>query len=171
MASGFRTSKPGRQAVAIVDGYNVIMQHPQWRAIPVNQARRQLIAGLQRLRWPMLVETVEVVFDGSPGYPGEWLGGQGVRASFAGDADASIRRMIQESEAPERLIVVSDDREIVDTAKSHGSRGHGVRWLFERLASEAKAAQADRPSPGPLTPTQISAINAELRRRWKLPPA
>jgi predicted RNA-binding protein with PIN domain len=152
--------------VALIDGYNVIMQHPGWRGLALAQARRRLLLALPTVPWPVPVECVDVIFDGPSAGMGE-PAPAGVRATFSDDADAAIRERIHTGPA-ERLVVVSDDREIQDTAKSYGTHRYPVAWLLQRFASHVTPAGRAPSFTPPLSDAARRRINDELSKRWKL---
>ena len=155
---------------AVIDGYNVVKQHPRWAGLPLRQGREQLAAGLQQVRWPFPIGRITVVFDGpetsGPGLPGR------VSVVFAApEADDAIRDLIVHHREPQRLVVISDDRALWHTAKTHGAHWHGVRWLLDRMGSgpTLKRGSTAGDKPG-LAGRDIQRINEELRRRWGLEP-
>ncbi len=166
----------------LIDGYNVIKRHPAWRRLPLLQARQQFTNTLRWTRWPVPVSRIDLIFDSrqwSPTPP--WRGGPmagstdasppvaGIRVIFAAPAaDAVMQQTIRESADPGHLIVISDDREILDTAKAHGALRYSTTWLLEH-------SQPQRPPPplrgterAPLPSKETRQINAELRRHWDL---
>jgi predicted RNA-binding protein with PIN domain len=151
-------------AVALIDGYNVIMQHDAWSRLPLATARQRLVMAVARVPWPEPVARVDVVFDG-PASDGPLPSGQpGISITFATpEADTLIQAKIRH--AAGRLVVISDDREIVGTAKSHGVRCYAVAWLLERLAP---AQPRGGPPVGGPSETDRRRITDELTRRWKL---
>ncbi len=160
----------------LVDGYNVIHQHPAWRRLPLEAARRQLILRLSGTRWPMPVGRVLVVFDSPDGQPGTGTGA--VRVQFAApSADAELQAQIRSSRTPKRLLVISDDLEILRTAKSHGAARHSCRWLLSRPPAhepgpgtpggrEGAGRTDDR---GSLPAASARRITEELAKRWLKP--
>lgn len=160
----------------LVDGYNVIHQHPAWRRLPLQAARRQLILWLNGARWPVPVGRILVIFDSPDGQPGAGAGA--VRVQFAApSADAELQAQIRASRTPGRLLVVSDDLEILRTAKSHGAVRHSCRWLLSRpQASEPNSAArrgregaGRRDDRGPLPAASARRITEELAKRWLKP--
>ena len=162
------------QYTILVDGYNVAKQHPQWRSLSPARARQQLAAAIQHAKWPVPVARVELVFDGDP-----TVAPTGRRAGPVSEvfglpsADSAIVGRVQRCASPDRMIVVTDDREIVRAARVAGARVESTAWLLGRL--NAGAASIRRPAargetPPTLTPGQQQRINDELARRWKLRP-
>lgn len=113
---------------ALIDGYNVIKRHPAWKRAGAAEGRARLIRHLGILRWPVPVTRTVIVFDG----PSESL--QRITATLqvrfaAPSADAWIQDTIRASRSPSRLLLVSDDRDILTTAKSHGTLCYPTTWL------------------------------------------
>lgn len=162
---------PGPGYTVLIDGYNVLKRHPQWTKLPLMHARAQLLLALSDTRWPITVHGVAVVFDSAappevPGLPGALAGA--IRVVFASpSADADILARVRQSNHPDRLVVVSDDREIVQTAKSHGVRHYSVDWLLERSQPRRESAAPVHEKPL-LTPAERRRINAEVSRHLGL---
>ncbi len=170
---------PGPGYTILIDGYNVLKRHPQWTKLPLMHARQQLLLALSNTRWPVAVHGVAVVFDSAappevPGSPSAIAGADPgrqvgpIRVVFAcPSADADIQARIRQSDHPDRLVVVSDDREIVQTAKSHGARHYSVEWLLQRSQPRRESAAPAREKPL-LTPAERRRINAEVSRHFGL---
>ena len=155
----------------LIDGYNVIKQHPLWMRLPLAQARNQLIAALQHTRWPMPVRDILVFFDGPARFDQASSRSGFVEVIFASPtADEAIQQTIRDSPQPHQLVAVSDDRAIRDTAKSHGIACHSTTWLLERSRPKQMSSLAPNSERPPLRPTEIRRINEELAKRWSLPP-
>ena len=92
-----------------------------------------------------------IVFDGPP-RSGSYPRVIEVRYSRAQKADAVLIRLIQSAPHPQQLIVVSDDRQVLQAAK-------GCRVLHAReFLAEAASTQPESEKPGLLSP--------EERERW-----
>ena len=154
----------------LVDGYNVIKRHPAWRRMPLVQARQQLTNTLRLTRWPVPVFRIDLIFDSArqptdaPPYHVD-----GIRVIFAAPAaDAVIQEAIRQSVDSSHLIVISDDREILDTAKAHGALRHSTTWLLEHSQPPHPTPPSQETKRTPLTSKETRQINAELRRQWDL---
>ena len=150
----------------IVDGYNVTKRHRDWSHLSLQQARQRLVVALTQAGWPVAVSEVEVIFDGATHGSGTARHNH-VRVRFARDADAEICRTIRLSRVPERLVVISDDREILGTAKVYGTKRYSTVWLLDHLQRKlpSKLTMDERTA---LTEVSRRNINAELIARWKL---
>jgi predicted RNA-binding protein with PIN domain len=159
-----------RNYTILIDGYNVIKRHPGWARLGLQEARRRLLEHVGRGRWPMTPCRVRVIFDG-PGLE-ETLHEltPTVSARFASpSADAYILKAIRESREPDRLLVISDDGEILRTAKSHGVRRQPVAWLLkpEALPQRPRHAESEQPA---LPAAEARRITEELAKRWRSSP-
>lgn len=153
----------------LVDGYNVIKRHPAWRRMPLLQARQQLTNTLRLTRWPVPISRIDLLFDSARQPTDMPYQVDGIRVIFATPtADAVIQDAIRQNSNPGHLVVISDDREILDTAKAHGALRYSTRWLLER----SHPHPPNSPLPGTertsLTSKETRQINAELRRHWDL---
>jgi hypothetical protein len=153
-----------------IDAYNVILRHAPWRRLSLAARRAQLAALAAMARWPAPVERVVLVFDGpDAGGPGRAHRHGGVEMRFASpSADAYLQETIRASVHPERLLLITDDAEILRTARSHGVRFHSAAWLLGRAApahstSEPAAGRAELPAAA------ARRITEELAKRWLKP--
>jgi predicted RNA-binding protein with PIN domain len=107
----------------LVDGNNVMGQRVGWHRDKPG-ARRRLLGELARFARAAGV-TVEAVFDGAPDefFPdGSYF--MGVRVFYAergADADARIKRMVEESRERRTLKVVTSDRALADYVRRCGA--------------------------------------------------
>lgn len=160
--------KPSAGYTAILDGYNIIKRHPQWARLPLERGRQQLAGFLAGYRWPLPVSRVVVVFDSQAPQGGDYLVGA-VTVRFASpSADAAIQELLRADPQPRRLLIISDDREILDTARAHGARCQSSAWLWQaRPGAAAAAAPEDKAD---LPAAHARAITEEMARRWLRPP-
>ena len=157
----------GRGYTALVDGYNVIKRHPAWTRLPPAEGRQRLKEHLLAVRWPIPVVDMVAVFD-APSTSMQRVAST-LRICFAApSADRWLQDAVRTNRTPERLLVISDDREILTTAKQHGARCHSTIWLLDRR----RTTPAPRPHGGRISPAKnLSAgearnITEELERRW-----
>lgn len=150
---------------AILDGYNIIKRHPQWAARPLVHGRQQLVEFVAQLRWPVRVGRILVVFDTQDPQPGGDYAVGSVAVRFASpSADAAIQELLRTNPQPRYLLIVSDDREILQTARAHGARCCSSAWLWQARATTGRAAAPE--SKAGLPAAQARAITEELARRW-----
>lgn len=159
--------RAARDYTVLIDGYNLIKRHAPWRRLALPEARHRLIELLGRTRWPVPTPRVIVVFDGTAEESAVHRSASHVEVRFAApSADALLQELIRTSSAPSRLLVMSDDREILNTAKSHGAVRYSAQWVFDRLdpASQRRhGVTADKPS---LAAADARRITEELLARW-----
>jgi predicted RNA-binding protein with PIN domain len=153
----------------LVDGYNVIKRHAAWRALPLEAGRTRLAALAGRVRWPFPAARVILVFDSRAADPdaGPRRAGH-IQITFASpSADAHIQDAIRSARDPSRLLIVTDDGDILRTAKSHGAATRSCDWLVDRAAPGSSQA-GDEPASGrPTLPaSEARRITEELARRW-----
>ncbi len=148
----------------LIDGYNVIKRHPNWRHLPLQEARRRLLGHLASVRWPVPSPMIVAVFD-TQGDDAGHAPQPNLRVQFASpSADAYIQDAIRRSPAPQHLLLISDDGEILRTAKSHGARRYPVSWLF--AAPKPPAGSSSAEAKGALPASEARRITEELAKRW-----
>ncbi|UCF89508.1 MAG: NYN domain-containing protein [bacterium] len=124
----------------VIDGYNLIRRVPELRALD----REDLEAGRETLVRELSAyragkgHRITVVFDGAEslhlGGGSERVAGISVRYSPRGrSADSIIREMCREGKAE---VVVTGDREIVDTAKRWGTTAVSPELFWDRVQEE-----------------------------------
>ena len=160
---------PSRGYTILIDGYNVIKRHAPWHALPLEAGRARLAALAGRIRWPFPAARVILVFDSRDPEPGAAGHGAGaVRIQFASpSADAYIQDAIRSARDPARVLVVTDDGDILRTAKSHGAASRSGAWLLERAEPRAggRSGEATTRRPG-LPAAEARRITDELAKRW-----
>jgi predicted RNA-binding protein with PIN domain len=157
-----------------IDGYNVAKRPAAWRDLPLLELRERLLQLVQRIRWPVPVHRIVIVFDGGePGLPSRAVHGH-IDVRFAApSADAYIQEAIRASRTPQRLLIVSDDQEILRTARSHGAQRHSAKWLLDRADAAPKPSGRPHETPDkPSLPARTARrITEELEQRWLRPPS
>jgi predicted RNA-binding protein with PIN domain len=123
------------RGLVVVDGNNVMGSRPDgWWKDRAGAARR-LVGQLGE--WSARTgEDVLVVFDGKP--PPELEPPAGVELRFArrrgrDAADDDIAALVAADAAPERLRVVTSDRELARRVRGHGAEVVGARELLDQL--------------------------------------
>ena len=157
--------EPASRYTVFVDGYNVIKRHPSWRELPLAEARRRLISLLSTFAWPVPTANIYVVFDTRDPSGTTTQAIRQLRVVYAHpSADAYIQEAIRRHPSPARAMVVSDDSEILRTAKSHGVTRQSVQWLTPPPRSSRHARPGMEKSHLPAS--EIRRIQEELSRRW-----
>jgi predicted RNA-binding protein with PIN domain len=134
----------------LVDGNNVMGQRVGWHRDKPG-ARRRLLFDLARFARAAGV-TLEVVFDGAPdeAYP-DGSDFSGVRVFYAArgsDADARIKRLVEDSRERRTLKVVTSDRALASYVRQCGAevvRAGDFRRRLDATAPDAAAAPPHRP--------------------------
>ena len=76
-------------------------------------------------------------------------------------ADEMIKKRIENTKNKKQIVVVSDDREIRDFAKSEGAISTRTSEFLAKAKKEAKRAQAN-----PVSDVHMREITAELEKIW-----
>ena len=137
----------------LVDGNNVMAQRVGWHRDKA-RARRGLLEELARFSRASGAK-VSAVFDGAPDehFPdgSSFMGVSVFYAERGGDADARIRRMVDESNERRTLFVVTSDRALADYVRRSGARvvrsGEFRRKMEESAARETREEES-RPRGG-----------------------
>ena len=157
---------PAQRYTVLVDGYNVIKRHAPWQRLPLQDGRQRLIALLKDARWPVAISRIVVVFDARDPDAREIHPGDNLSIRFAApSADACIQDLIRAHPAS-RFLVISDDQEILGTAKSHGAKRYSAGWLFQRASPLLHPSQAQAPDKPALPAKAARQITEELAKRW-----
>lgn len=125
----------------LIDGYNVTRQDPATRDLTLEEQREALLSRL-RVRGASLLGPgrLVVVFDGESGIVAAASGTlPEVVFSRGRSADDEIVRIA--SNAAEKVVVISDDRELADRARVHG---RGVEQRPSSTCFESAAARRRR---------------------------
>lgn len=151
----------------IVDGNNLMGQTPGWHRDKSN-ARRDLLTKAAAFAKAKTTR-VTVVFDGAPdrGVP-EGSAFRGVKVLYAepgSDADTRIERLVETSQNPRGLTVVTSDRHLAFLVRSRGAsvvRSGEFRTLIEQiLASQPKVEDGEQ--------FEVGDVNGWLRYFGSLP--
>ena len=154
----------------LVDGYNVIKRHAAWHALPLEDGRSRLAALAGRVRWPFPASRVILVFDSrsADAAAGSRRAGP-VHLQFASpSADAYIQDAIRSARDPSRLLIITDDGDILRTAKSHGAAARSGAWLLGRAEPRPGTGKGGEAASGrsTLSASEARRITEELARRW-----
>ncbi len=168
-------TETGRPRTVIVDGYNVIYRIPRFKV----QLDRSLQAGREALlrycsEWKTRKRDVDrfyVVFDGDSSVVGgeATASAPGVRAIYSktGEtADRRIRRMLDQAEGHERIVVVSDDNEVRDSARVHHMSSMSALDFARRNTPSSRQSPQHGDDDAALSPSEKRMITDELRSLW-----
>ncbi|NOZ64713.1 MAG: NYN domain-containing protein [Caldiserica bacterium] len=151
----------------IVDGYNLLHQLPRLKGKKIDRARDIMVRKLGEKR--RTFQEMIVVFDGEEGPVPARFREKGIKVIFSGEesADDYIKRQVKRSKTPHKITVVTDDREIRDFVKLHGSKLLSTKEMKEILFPEKTPVPPpaeEKPSP---SSEKGRKINAELRKVWR----
>lgn len=161
-----------RRHTAVVDGYNVTQRSAQWRRLPIATARRQLSAYLQHFRWPVPIKETILVFDA--GQSQDLWPVQQITEHFwvrfaSPSADAYIQQLIRTSSKPQFLLIVTDDGEILQTARQHGAACLSTQELLAKHFGKPKPSSqgvSEEKEKHTLSSKDLRTITEELTQRW-----
>jgi len=140
---------------ALIDGHNA-MHRLGIRSASHEADRRSLLARVRR------IETAAVVYFDAGRAPADLPAvlreaGVEVRYCRTEEADAAILRDVGGGAHPQRLLVVTDDRELAGKARQRGARTSSVRAWFEGPppAGRARRPPPERTGPGGFKPADF----------------
>ena len=145
--------------VYIIDGFNLIYQVASLKNsnIPhqalITYIRKNKLTGSRNNR-------VLIVFDG--GFDLEAIEQRGrFEILFSGEstADSLIKKRLSGMKNKKEIVIVSDDRELRDAAKTEGARSCRIAD-FIRVKTEPKEHQKE------ISPTLAHEITQEMRKIW-----
>jgi predicted RNA-binding protein with PIN domain len=162
----------------LVDGYNAIKQTRSFKNIRnLEAARVSLVKAIQSRRLLRgRNNQVTIVFDGSDEFNLNLNRQNPIKVIFSKgeSADETIKRVVDNSNNPKQLVVVTNDKSIIFFTRSLGAktmsvdeflksrqRNPGRRMLNQSLEKSIESAKIE------LTYQQRAAINQELRKIWK----
>ena len=150
----------------IIDGYNLIKQAPRLDKANLEDSRKALISllsvyqpqGSKRNR-------VTVVFDGLAGnfsalQPDPSIG---IIFTQGESADDKIKRMVEKSDNPRNITVVTNDREIQRFARQNNAQVKTVEEFLEKCRATGPKGRVDDKIIGPL---EAAEINQEMKKIW-----
>ena len=107
---------------------------------------------------------VSIIFDGKEGIPDEEFNCPfQIFFSKSEDADSLILRMIEQSDNPSQIVVVTDDKQLRRKARLLGASFKSVEDFFKKVFKDRYSPVEDKFT---LTFQQRERINAELRKLW-----
>jgi predicted RNA-binding protein with PIN domain len=142
----------------IVDGYNLLhacRRKPGLLPAAEHEARARLIELLSAMARRESTKA-RVFFDGTgSGVRAGDLAAPGIRVTFCGpireSADAAILGIVEESNHPRKLTVISDDREVAQACRLAGARTLSSREVAAKLEA---LSPPTRPSRKPEKPSR-----------------
>ena len=155
----------------IVDAYNLI-NHPAFR--PISKSVLNIQHALADfIRFNKLTgsknNSCVLVFDGYPPPPEEIPRQNGLLCMFSRrqEADELIKKIVQDSDSPKNIVVVSDDREVQLTSRFLHAQICSVEEFICDKVNKKSAAEANRDvGDFKLSYIKMQKINTELRKKW-----
>ncbi|MBU1044696.1 MAG: NYN domain-containing protein [Candidatus Omnitrophica bacterium] len=153
----------------IIDGYNVIKQVSFLTGKKLRSGREGLVRFIELYRpHGSNRNQVTLVFDGQADVSSPQFKSQVIVIFSKGEsADEKIKRMVERSKNPKRIVVVTDDKEIMFCCRSIGATVSSVR---DFINSSYRAKQADSVSEQEDKPELDSAIamriTEDLKNIW-----
>jgi len=131
----------------LIDGYNLM--HAQGLSAPAHdperlrKAREKLLKTISRRLSPVDRHATRVIFDAGQNVTGlpKMLWVDGITVEFAVDqpsADARICDLIARHDAPKKLVVVSSDNEIIQSASRRDCQVIGAEEFMEMLEDQQR---------------------------------
>lgn len=151
----------------ILDGYNIIKQSDFLANKVLKDARMDLVRFISEKKpCGSSNNSVTVVFDGRDDldYPSGYNKGIEVLFSKHSSADDLIKRLVEKSPNPRRIVVVSNDREIQFFIKAHYAKAEAVEEFIQRGYPKPKKLK-DAPKVE-LSYREAAEIDKELRSLW-----
>jgi len=153
----------------IIDGYNVIKRNPELFSKEnesLEAAREGLIKLMRVYKGIKPNYDIIIVFDGARGDGGQPIVDRSmIKVVFAnGSADDYIKEMVNDSKTPADYIVVSDDNDIINCARSNRAGFLSTTQLFEKIGPQ-KAKETGYEKPIPHSP-KARSITQELMDLW-----
>jgi predicted RNA-binding protein with PIN domain len=153
----------------IVDGYNLLNRFRNLKSLSLQDRREFLLSEIGEFKNRISSRNrFTVVFDGSSDVFTEGPGGRfGIKVVFScnQDADTLIKRFIDSSDNPKEIVLITDDREIIDYGKVRGvqrkSTVYFLGWMKEKRRPQVRGNNLK----ANLKDTDI--INKEIKDIWK----
>jgi predicted RNA-binding protein with PIN domain len=160
----------------LLDGYNIIHQLPVLARKDFDEARAAFVRLIEIHRPQGSVKnSINLIFDGKPGLAPPVSSAVKIIFTQEESADDRIKRMVDESSNPRRIIVVTDDRAIQYSVRSAGAKVMGVQEFGGKLTAKdtkvksSTTRSAKKPDAVPKVDISAAArakINQELERIW-----
>ncbi|TRZ93932.1 hypothetical protein D4R78_07360 [bacterium] len=153
----------------IIDGYNLI-NHPLFAQDHKKRVNIQ-IALLEFIREKRLTGSLKnrviVVFDGYFEFSGQKDNPYGIQVIFSQEetADEKIKKLVEASDQPRSIAVVSDDKDIRFSVRAFGAKTISIEKFIEVKKDNPQEKKQDM-LKAELNYTQIAKINQELKKRW-----
>ena len=153
----------------IIDGYNLIRQTPLLNKVNLQDSREALIRFLTIQR-PQgnRNNKVTVVFDGREGdFYSRHTPFIEVIFSQGESADDTIKRLVEKSNNPKNVVVVTNDREIQSFVKQCNAQVRAIEEFLEKFnRSKTKGKKEALEDKVILPPHDAAKITDEMKKIW-----
>ncbi len=153
----------------IIDGYNVIKQVDFLTGRKLQDGREGLVRFIERYHPHGSVKNeVTLVFDGKPQISSPAMN-TSVRVIFSQheSADDKIKYIVEHSRNPKRIVVVSDDKQIIFYCRSLGAQIKSVKEFLVKEISRHKGSKIDEDEEKPELDSAVAAfITEQLKKLW-----
>lgn len=157
----------------ILDGYNIVKQASPFSDLAIDVARERFIRAIERYQpQGSRRNQVTVIFDGRPGNVSPVVSAS-VKVIFSYDesADDRIKSLVEASDNPRNMVVVTDDREIQYYVKGLGAGVWPVKAFMDKTGGvlvKKDEGQAGRilSQSKEISKTQEYKITQELEKLW-----
>jgi len=151
----------------VIDGYNIIKHRLFKEKDNLNESRIALASLIEDKRLCGGEKNkVTIVFDGSSA---KFCAKSPAYCEFIftenESADQRIKRLVADANNPKEITVVSDDKEIIFFIVALGAKPLGVDEFLGKEEKKFPKAREES-SERKLTYTEMSKINAELKKLW-----
>ena len=151
----------------IIDGYNIIKQIPHLTSKKLKSAREGLVQLIKKYKLTGSAKNeVTIVFDGQPDVvvPRAKIEFE-IYFTKNESADDRIKKMIKASPNPSRLIVVSDDKEIIFFARGHRALVSSASKFLSKILKTSNTKKSTQ-RKFELSSNLAREITEELRKIW-----
>ncbi len=150
---------------------------PELSSLKLEDGRRGLVRFVEANRpQGSSRNSITIVFDGQPDiWGGESSAEVRVLFSSGETADDLIKRMVENTERPAEIVLVTDDRELGYFCRTNGAQIWSVAQFLTqahktgtalKTGVRSKGVGSDRSEEKRLSDRAASQINAELARLW-----
>lgn len=155
----------------LIDGYNLMKKMQLPKCHEFEEERNEFLLELKRFSMMQSQRNmITVVFDGSPRYMHyQDLSKDNISVRFSLDVEADdiIIEKVENAQNPKQLVIVTEDRRIINAVKDFGVRilksSDFISQLAQKkLKKESRAAGSDY-----VTEINKQAINNEILNVWK----
>lgn len=151
----------------LLDGYNIIFKKPLWRNLSAEAARLKLQTVADSARYPVAIHSIIIVYD-APESSRIAISPRCTVYYAAPSADSYIQQFIRNNANSMTISLITNDRELIGTAKSHAVQCYSVKWFLDlnhsnNIASSVTFIEKDKKSP---SSREKRKINDEFEKRW-----